>query len=130
MTPASRLPDWLEPAFEALRQGNVSQFVELYAPDGVHEFPFAPDAGVRRLEGREAIRTHAVSVMQQMRFGTLRDVRVRELGDELIIEATGHHHRAVDDAERQVDYVWFITRRDGKITRFRDYMNPLQLTKL
>ena len=62
-----------------------------------------------------------------IRFGLLSDVRVREVGSELIIETTGHHRRITDDRLMDLSYVWFLTLLDGKVTHFRDYMNPLQL---
>jgi len=128
MSPSQTFPAWFQSALEALRAGDTDGWIEIYAADAVHEFPFAPEGGLRRLEGREAIAAYMRQIPSRMRFGTLEDVRVREVGDELIIEATGHHRRVSDDAPRVLSYVWFITRRDGKVTHFRDYMNPLQLS--
>ncbi|OAG71584.1 ketosteroid isomerase-like protein [Gluconobacter japonicus] len=65
-----------------------------------------------------------------IRFGALSDIRVRSAGNELIVEATGHHERVVDDSTKSLSYVWFIERRDAKVTRIRDYMNPLQLAAI
>ena len=66
-------------------------------------------------------------LLELIRFGSLSDVRVREVGRELIIEAIGHHRRVSDDTAMDLSYVWFLTLLDGKVTQFRDYMNPLQL---
>lgn len=130
MSFTSSLPEWLACAIESLQHGNVSGWMEIYAPDAVHEFPFAPANAIRRLEGREAITAYMSQLPEFILFGSLSDVRVREAGDELIVEATGHHRRVADNAPRELSYVWFITLRDGKVTRFRDYMNPLQLSAL
>ena len=83
---------------------------------------------MHRLEGRDAIADYMRNLPRRMRFGSFSDVRVREAGEEVIIEATGHHRNIADDTPRDLDYVWFITRRDGQVTHFRDYMNPLQLS--
>jgi ketosteroid isomerase-like protein len=128
MSPTSTLPEWFAHASEALHAGNVDGWMEIYAPDAVHEFPFAPEGGARRLTGRDAIAAYMGRLPGLMRFGSLSDVRVREAGDEFIIEATGHHRRVSDDMPRDLSYVWFITRRDGQVVHFRDYMNPLQLS--
>jgi uncharacterized protein len=125
MSPTSSLPAWFAHAIQALQAGDISGWMEIYAPDSIHEFPFAPTGAVRRLEGRDAI-----SAYMSIRFGSLSDVRVREVGDELIIEATGHHCSVPDDTAREISYIWFITRRNGQVTHFRDYMNPLQLSTL
>ena len=103
---------------------------EIYTPDAVHEFPFAPEGAIRQLVGRDAIAAYMRLLPERIRFGSLSDVRVHEAGDELIIEATGHHRRIPDDTPRELSYVWFITLRDGQVTHFRDYMNPLQLSTL
>ena len=128
MPPTSSLPAWFARAVEALRAGDPDGFMEIYAPDAVHEFPFAPEGAIRRLVGRDAIAAYMRQLPERIRFGSLSDVRVRETGDELIIEATGHHRRISDDTPRDLSYVWFITLRDGQVTHFRDYMNPLQLS--
>ncbi|MCQ8241849.1 nuclear transport factor 2 family protein [Rhizosaccharibacter radicis] len=64
---------------------------------------------------------------EMVRFGSLDGIRCREAGAETIIEARGHHRRLPGGTPMTLDYVWFITRRDGRVVHFRDYMNPLQL---
>ena len=100
------------------------------ADDAVHEFPFAPKDSVQRLEGRDRIAAYMGQLPTMIHFGDLSDIRVREAGDELIIEATGRHRRVRDDTNCDVSYVWFITWRNGKVVHFRDYMNPLQLASI
>lgn len=55
MPPTSTLPGWFARAIEALQAGDTDGWMEIYAPDAVHEFPFAPEGAIRRLEGRDAI---------------------------------------------------------------------------
>lgn len=130
MSPISTLPDWLAQGMSALRDGDIAGFLDLYAPDAVHEFPFAPPGAPRELVGHDAIAAFMSQLPTRIRFGDLSDIRVRETGDEVIVEATGHHHRLSDNSPRDISYVWFITRAEGKITHFRDYMNPLQLSQV
>ena len=94
----------------------------------VHEFPWAPEGGVRRLEGRDAIAAYMSQLPGRIEFGPRSDIQVREVGDETIFQATGHHRR-LDGTPRDLDYIGFITRRDGQVTRWQDYMNPLQLSE-
>ena len=128
MSPTSTLPEWFARAIQSLQAGDIDGYMEIYARDAVHEFPFAPEGAIRRLAGRDAIAAYMRRLPELMRFGSLSDVRVRETGDEFIIEATGHHRRIPDDTPRDLSYVWFITRRDGQVVHFRDYMNPMQLS--
>ena len=132
MAPTSAVPGWLAAAFDCLAAGDVDGWAGIYAPDAVHEFPFAPEAAERRLEGRAAIAARLREVFDadhgRLRFGRFDNVRIREAGDEVIIEGDGHHRRAADDAPVEISCVWFITRKDGQVTHFRDYMNPLALS--
>jgi len=129
MSPTSVLPRWFEQALDALRAADIEGWMTIYAPDAVHEFPFAPEGMPRELVGREAIAAYMGQLPSLIRFGALSDVRSREIENELIVEATGHHHRIADNAARDISYVWFITMRDGKVVRIRDYMNPLEVSK-
>jgi ketosteroid isomerase-like protein len=114
MAPTSTLPEWFVNAIQALQAGDVDGWMKIYAADAVHEFPFAPEGRVNTLEGRDAIAAYMGQLPALIRFGSLSDVRAREMGNELIIEATGHHRRVSDDSPRELSYVWFITlRRSG-----------------
>ena len=119
MPQTTTLPEWLARAIGALQRGDVDGWMELYAADAVHEFPFAPEGSVTRLEGREAIADYMRRLPGMIRFGSLSDVVVREAGDETIVEAVGHHHRVADGADRDLRYVWFITRQDGEVSCIR-----------
>lgn len=130
MTPTSTLPDWLARAIASLQRGDIDGWMEIYSPEAVHEFPFAPEGAPRRVEGRDAIAAYMHAVFETVRFGPLSDVRVREAGDETVVEATAHHRRLSDDVPHEVGFVWIITRQGGRVTHYRDYMNAQQLNSL
>jgi uncharacterized protein len=121
------LPAWFAQAIAGLKTGDIDAWMAIYALDAVHEFPFSPEGAVHRLDGRDAIAAYMRQLPGMIQFGELRDIRVRETGDEFVVEATGHHRRISDNSAREISYIWFITMRDGKVIHFRDYMNPLQL---
>lgn len=125
MSPTPTLPAWLADALQALKIGDIESYMTIYASDGVHEFPFAPAGRPQRLQGRDEIAAYMGRLPTLIRFGTMRILSVRELGDELIVEARGSHHRLPDDEPFNLGYVWFITRVSGKVKRFRDYMSPI-----
>ncbi|MCA1220615.1 nuclear transport factor 2 family protein [Streptomyces sp. 8L] len=118
------LPPWLSDAMQGLVSGNLDAWMDAFAEDAVHEFPFAAPGAPRRLEGKEAIRTFMTALSGHLRFGGLSDVRVRETGEDTVIEAEGHHRDGATGAPFDLRYVWIITRRDGRVTRLRDYMGP------
>lgn len=123
MTQAPAFPEWLAVAARGLASGDLDAWMQLYADDAVHEFPFA-EAAVRRLEGKAVIRAYLEQVGGSVRFGSLDNVHVREFGDEVIIEADGHHFDAITGDPFDLQYLWIITRADGLVTRLRDYMGP------
>lgn len=125
MSPSPALPVWLADALQALKIGDIERYVAIYASDGVHEFPFAPAGRPQRLQGRDQIAAYMGRLPSLIRFGTISILSVREAGDELIVEARGSHHRLPDNEAFDLGYVWFITRIDGKVTRFRDYMSAI-----
>jgi ketosteroid isomerase-like protein len=120
-------PEWFTAALESLRAGDVDGFVRMYDDDAVHEFPFAPEGRPARLEGKPAIVDYMKNLPAVVQLDSFEDVRVREAGDELIVEAIGHGRRPGSGAPFHMQYVWFITHENGRVTRFRDYMNPLRL---
>jgi uncharacterized protein len=128
MPPATVLPGWFSDALQGLLAGDVDAYLKIYAPDAVHEFPVTREGGPRRLQGRDEISAYMSQVPGRLRFGTLAGLKVREAGDELIIEADGHHRRIEQGVEAPFDvrYVWFITVRDGQVTHFTDYTLPGQ----
>ncbi|MCE0765073.1 nuclear transport factor 2 family protein [Pseudonocardia kujensis] len=56
MSTESTLPGWLATAIDALSGGDLDGWLAMFAPDGVHELPWAPEHRVRRLEGHAAMR--------------------------------------------------------------------------
>jgi ketosteroid isomerase-like protein len=116
-----QVPDWLATGLAALRAGDVDSWIALYADDAVHEFPFGH---ANKLEGKAAIAAHLKELPKRARIDVFDLVRAREIGNELIIEAIGKGVRP-DDSPFHVQYVWFITHANGRITRFRDYMHRI-----
>src|ERR1700759_283584 len=101
--PMPVLPRWLADGLAALRARDVDAYMKIYTPDAVHEIPFTREGTVRRMEGREAIAAYMRRLPDNLRFGTLDVVSAREVGDELIIEADGHHQRLGEDGATPFD---------------------------
>lgn len=123
------LPSWLNDAVQGLLSGDTGAYLKIYAPGAVHEFPVTREGTPRVLRGRDEIAAYMAQLPGRLRFGPLSGVKVREAGDELIIEADGHHQRIAEDGTEtpfDVRYVWFITHRDGQVSHFTDYSLPGQ----
>lgn len=126
----SEFPAWLSHALTALKNKDIPGWMAIYTEDATHQFPFAPPGAPVRLEGKAQIQAFMQQLPQLLQFGELTDIRVRETGDEIIAEAVGHHTRLADGKPLTINYVWFITQKQGKVSNFTDYMNPLQLAEL
>ena len=128
--PCSELPAWLSHALTALKNQDIPGWMAIYNEDATHQFPFAPPGTPVRLQGKAQIQAYMQQLPQLLKFGEITDIRVRETGDEIIAEAVGHHTRLPGGQPLIINYVWFIILKQGKVSSFTDYMNPLQLTGL
>jgi ketosteroid isomerase-like protein len=109
---------------------DVDQHAELFAEDGVWEFPLAKQGSKVKLEGRDAIREW---VMENAKSSQQAGQRV--LGyDELVIHETADPEVIVVEFDLQGEvthtgekfrrsYVQVLRVRDGKIVSLRDYFN-------
>jgi ketosteroid isomerase-like protein len=105
-------------------------FVEMFAEDGVMEFPYAlPDA--KRLEGRQALAAHLVYLARIVELLDVSDVTRHETSDpEVFILEFASFGRAVATGESfEQRYVSVIRLRDGHIAHYRDYWNPLAILR-
>ena len=131
-------PDPL-PAFSALLRAALGdllapgtrRFTEMFAEDGVMEFPYAPPGGVRRLEGRQALAAYLPRVVEAVeihRFSEPIVHRTQEPG--VVILEFGCEGRGRQTG-RPYDqrYVSVVALRDGHIVRYLDYWNPLEVLR-
>lgn len=100
------------------------------AADAVFEMPYAPDGFERKITGREDIVAFIETVPGFIDAENLHDLRiatyhsdpgeiVAEYKSDMVIKPTG--------AEYRNEYVARFTIRDGEITRFAEYYDPIRL---
>jgi uncharacterized protein len=112
---------------------DLDGFADLFAPDGVHEAPFAPPGVPRRLQGRETLREYFTAIRQTpLKHSEFRDMTVYETTDPEVIIAEYDAHGTVTSTGRpyQLRYLQVVNVRDGQITLWRDYWNPLASAEL
>lgn len=109
-------------------------FADLFAPEGVLRYPFAPPGMPRELRGQEAIRhDHGAAAGQR---GVLEiegvDLVVRETDDPEVvvteIEHYGHSHGS--GGAYRFRALGVIRVRDGEIASYDDYMDPIATATL
>jgi uncharacterized protein len=128
--------------FERVRRSVIAYdangFADLFASDGVMEFPFGwAAAGLPPcLEGREQIRRHMEAALSRSwesgrRFLGYDDLVVHETGDpEVIIVEFDLHGHTPAGKPYQVPYVQVFRVRDGQIVSMRDYFSSERLAAL
>ena len=109
-------------------------FADLFAPDGVMVYPFAPPGAPAEIAGREAIGAYFTglgSARERLEMEGVEAV-VRETDDPEVIvtEITHFGWSRAADAPYRFTALGFIRVRDGEIVRYDDYMDPIALARL
>ena len=114
--------------------GGQISFADLFATDGVLNYPFAAPGQPPRLQGREAIREFfdgmARSGSREL-FEQEANVTavIRETDDPEVVVAEIRHHgwSKAANAPYSLTALGVIRVRDGQIVQYDDYMNPIAL---
>ncbi|MFI2669836.1 nuclear transport factor 2 family protein [Streptomyces albidoflavus] len=106
---------------------DIAAWVALWAEDGLMEFPFAPDGWPRRLEGKEAVAAYMRHYPDHIYLHAFPDLLVHQTTDPetIVVEMRGVGRLVESDAPFDMTYIAVVTVRDGHITSYRDYWNPL-----
>ncbi|WP_129842452.1 nuclear transport factor 2 family protein [Streptomyces sp. RFCAC02] len=111
----------------AMLTKSADDLADLYAPDGVHEFPFAFPGVPGRLAGREAVREtyRALWGATPVTVRAVHEVAVHTTGDPAVIVAEQTAVTAgADGSERHVPGLLVLrVGDDGLLTHVRDYMD-------
>lgn len=111
---------------ELLPAKDMDAVADLWAEDGVAEFPFAAGTWPRRLAGREEIRGYLAGYPELVDVREIPEVTVHrtQRPDTAVVEFTATGRTVRTGEPYRLDYVVVITVRDGLITRYRDYWSP------
>jgi hypothetical protein len=107
---------------------DLERWLELFTDDAVVEFPYAAGLELpQRLEGREAIRRYFADTpkhFQGLVFTNVQRYRTTD-PDVALAEAHGSATIAVTGSGYEQDYVMLVKTRDGRISLYREYWNPI-----
>ncbi|MDG4532132.1 nuclear transport factor 2 family protein [Streptomyces sp. AV19] len=127
----SETPAILDRYHRAVLSKSADDLAELYAPDGVHEYPFFFPGMPERFEGREAIREGCRAIWGP---SPARPQRVEEVavhvsadGEVITVEHIVHGTLAPTGQEFSFPGLLVLRVRDGLITHARDYMDGLRV---
>jgi uncharacterized protein len=111
-------------------------FADLFAEDGVLEYPFAMPGQPRQLCGREAIRGYfgalAASASRELFEMDGVEALVRDTDDpEVVVTEIEHHGQSsVTGKPYRFRALGVIRVRNGEIVSYQDYMDPIAAARL
>ena len=124
---AESFPDMLRRVLGSRLRPHAETFVDMFAPDGVLEYPFAPPGLNTPLEGRDAIIANFQRIRKVLRIDGVADVSEIEVSDPdlIVLEFSGHGEGLVTGEAYDQRYISVIRMRDGSIVHYKDYWNPI-----
>lgn len=109
----------------------ASSFIDMMAEHAVMEFPYALPGLPLRLEGRDAVARHLERAAGLIAFDRMGAPTVHPSTDQdlVIIEFDGFG-RGVETGEAYDQrYISVVRTENGRITRYRDYWNPIAVLR-
>jgi len=102
-------------------------FAEMFAEDGVMEFPYAPPGGVRRLDGRAAVAAYMPGIDSLIRFDRFTAPTIYRTTDPgvVILDYEGFGQGVATGLPYEQRYLSVITARDGRIAHYLDFWDPI-----
>lgn len=102
-------------------------FQEMFAPDGIMEFPFAYADLPRQIEGREALAKHLSMLGTLITFDRMNEPTIIQTTDPdtVVLEFDGFGTGVATGEPYEQRYVSIIRTRNGRIVHYKDYWNPL-----
>jgi len=114
---------------EYLASGRAEDWVRLFAAEGVLDFPYAPPGFPGRVAGHDQLRAHISGFVEEFDVA-FDDVQFHDTVDASVVvaELRGHGTSRTTGLPYEQTYVSILRTRDGLITHYADYWNPLALT--
>ena len=110
---------------ELVSSGRITEWVDLFAEDGVLEFPFPPPGFPTRIEGRAALYEHMRSFPEQLEVRFSEPVFYDTADPDLVIaDFTSEGTALATGRTFRQAYLSIVWLRDGKIVRYRDFWDP------
>lgn len=103
------------------------EWIELWTDDGVLEFPFAPAGRRSRYTGKPEILAYMRPLGGRIKADQIERFEVHAMVDPTTVcfEMAFTGHLAATGAAYDQTYISIIRTRDGKISHYREYWNPL-----
>jgi len=125
----TRPVDLYHHSLHLLLDKNIPAWVDLWADNGVIEFPFAPEGWPKRLEGKAAIADYMRHYPDHIDLHDFPAVKIHRTGapETIVVEMRGTGRLVKSAAPFDMTYIAVVTIENGLITHYRDYWNPLAI---
>ncbi|MFI2318005.1 phenazine biosynthesis protein PhzA/PhzB [Streptomyces sp. CB00072] len=106
---------------------DIPAWVDLWDENGILEFPFAPEGWPKRLEGKAAVAEYMRGYPDRIDLHDFPYVEIHRstAPQTIVVEMRGVGRLVATDSPFDMSYIAVVTVRNGLITRYRDYWNPL-----
>jgi len=110
-----------------LGQRRYDEWVELWADDGVLEFPYAPAGRRRAYQGKADILAYMKRATGRVAMDSVEKMRIFPMlePDIAVVELSFKGRVLENDAPYNQSLVIFFEVQDGKLQHYREYWNPL-----
>jgi ketosteroid isomerase-like protein len=110
-----------------MREGRWDDWSNLWAEDGLLEFPFAPEGRPSSYQGRKAILDYMKGAAGKFTIVEASSTRIQPMLDPevLCVELAIKGMMTDTGAPYNQKYVVFFVVKDGKLQNYREYWNPL-----
>ena|SRR5260221_731326 len=113
-----------------LQLKDVSAEADLFAENGVMEFPFTPQGHSTRIEGREAIRTFLTKngfSSNRLKLNAHNGLSIHETKDPeiIIVEGCSEVTWVPTKTNYSLPFIQLLQIRNSEIFLCRDYVNPI-----
>ena len=106
---------------------DAETFPDMFAVDGVLEYPYAPPGLNTPIAGQAAIIANFEKIRKLLRIDGVADVSEIEASDPdvVVLEFSGRGEGLITKEVYDQRYISVIRMRDGNIVHYKDYWNPI-----
>jgi len=110
-----------------ISQRRFDEWIDLWADDGVLEFPYAPAGRRRAYQGKADILAYMKHATGRVAADSVEQMRISPMLDPgmAVVELSFKGRALANDAPYNQSLVIFFEAQDGKLRRYREYWNPL-----
>lgn len=110
---------------------DAETFPDMFAMDGILEYPYAPPGLSTPIAGRDAIIANFQRIRKLLRIDGVADVSEIEVSDPdmVVLEFSGRGEGVITKEVYGQRYISVIRMHDGSIVHYKDYWNPIALLR-